>query len=70
MHREYDDIGEAMSRVQGAVVVKRPDLTQKPGALTPATSLDFVKTLRSYFSIFKSSLCARYAVRSVDVTTS
>lgn len=46
-----------MSRIQGAVVVRRPDLlTQAAGMLAPANSLDFVQTLQSYFTIFKSSL--------------
>lgn len=56
MHDEWDDFGEEMSRVQGAVVVRRPGLTQIPGMLAPANSLDFVQTLQSYFTIFKNSL--------------
>lgn len=45
-----------MSHVQGAVVVRRPELVELPGMLAPANSLDFVKTLESYFPIFKGSL--------------
>ena len=56
MHKAWTDIGEEMSRVRGAVVVRRPDLIQDPGMLAPANSLDFVQTLQSYFTIFKSSL--------------
>lgn len=56
MHGEWADFGEEMSRVQGAVVVRRPDLTQVPGMLAPANNLDFVQTLQSYFTIFNNSL--------------
>ncbi|CAN0080944.1 unnamed protein product [Pylaiella littoralis] len=52
----WSDLGEEMSHVQGAVVVRRPELSALPGVLAPAISLDFVKTLESYFAIFKSSL--------------
>lgn len=56
MHSEWADFGEEMSRIQGAVVVRRPDLLQAPGMLAPVNSLDFVQTLQSYFMIFNSSL--------------
>lgn len=42
-----------MSRVEGAVVVRRPDLASN---IAPANSLDFVKTFQAYFSTFRSSL--------------
>lgn len=70
MHTEWADFGEEMSHVQGAVVVRRPDLTQVPGVLAPANSLDFVQTLQSYFTIFKSSLfpsrCARRPCHEIE----
>ncbi|CAM9134821.1 unnamed protein product [Ectocarpus fasciculatus] len=50
------DLGEEMSHIQGAVVVRRPDLVQDPGSLAPAHDLDFVKTFQSYFPIAQSSL--------------
>lgn len=50
------DLGEEMSHVQGAVVVRRPDLTQEIGKLAPAHRLDFVKTLQSYFPTSRDSL--------------
>ena len=43
-----------MSRIQGAVVVRRPDIAK--GSSAPVNSLDFAKTLQSYFTTFKSSL--------------
>lgn len=53
-----------MSRVEGVVVVRRPDLG--PRMLAPANSFDFVKTWRSYFAIFKSSLFPiRYSIAGV-----
>ncbi|CAM9867121.1 unnamed protein product [Pylaiella littoralis] len=55
-HEEWSDLGEEMSHVQGAVVVRRSELSALPGTLAPAISLDFVKTLESYFAIFRSSL--------------
>lgn len=53
MHIEWTDFGEEMSRVQGAVVITRPDLAVNIG---PADHLDFVKVFQSYFTIFKTSL--------------
>ncbi|CAM9799475.1 unnamed protein product [Ectocarpus sp. 6 AP-2014] len=53
------DLGEEMSHVQGAVVVRRPDLAQAPGSVAPAQDVDFVKTLQSYFPISQSSLLRR-----------
>ncbi|CAM9847789.1 unnamed protein product [Ectocarpus sp. 4 AP-2014] len=53
------DLRSEVSRVRGAVVVKRPELTARPGILTPANGLDFVETLRSYFPLFRSSLFPR-----------
>lgn len=56
-----------MSHVDGAVVVLRPDLTNSSGKLAPAGSLDYAKTLQSYFSMFKTSLLPRYdCVGSVE----
>ncbi|CAM9445961.1 unnamed protein product [Ectocarpus fasciculatus] len=54
------DLGEEMSHVQGAVVVRRPDLPRAPGSLAPAHDLDFVKTFQSYFPIAHSSLLRRF----------
>lgn len=54
-----------MSHIQGAVVVRRPDLATTPGMLAPANSLDFGKTLESYASIFRDSL---FPYRYVAVT--
>ncbi|CAB1118780.1 unnamed protein product [Ectocarpus sp. CCAP 1310/34] len=53
------DLGEEMSHIQGAVVVRRPDLTREPGSLAPAPDMDFVKTLQSYFPISQGSLLRR-----------
>ncbi|CAN0342528.1 unnamed protein product [Ectocarpus sp. 6 AP-2014] len=53
------DLGEEMSHIQGAVVVRRPDLVRAPGSLAPAHDLDFVKTFQSYFQIAQSSLLRR-----------
>lgn len=55
------DLGEEMSHIEGAVVVRRPDLTQAVGNIAPAHSLDFVKTLQSHFSTSRDSLL-RYVV--------
>ena len=54
-----------MLHVQGAVVVRRPDLidvSSDPSLLAPASDLDFVRTLQSYFSLFQSSLFSRCGV--------
>lgn len=56
MHKDFTNLADEMSRVEGAVVLRRPELLHKAGALGPAHSLDFVETLRSYFPIFKRSL--------------
>ncbi|CAM9129006.1 unnamed protein product [Ectocarpus sp. 12 AP-2014] len=53
------DLGEEMSHIQGAVVVRRPDLTREPGSLAPAHDMDFVRTLQSYFTISQGSLLRR-----------
>ncbi|CAM9897772.1 unnamed protein product [Ectocarpus fasciculatus] len=53
------DLGEEMSHIQGAVVVRRPDLPRAPGSLAPAHDLDFVKTFQSYFNISQTSLLRR-----------
>ncbi|CAM9294613.1 unnamed protein product, partial [Ectocarpus sp. 13 AM-2016] len=53
------DLGEEMSHIQGAVVVRRPDLVRAPGSLAPAHDLDFVKTFQSYFPISQTSLLRR-----------
>ncbi|CBJ29242.1 conserved unknown protein [Ectocarpus siliculosus] len=45
-----------MSRIKGAVVVRRPDLAKAPAMLGPVNTLDFVKAFQSYFAIFRSSL--------------
>lgn len=42
-----------MSRVEGAVIVRRPDLAKAHGMLEPAVNANYVKTLQSYFEIFK-----------------
>ncbi|CAM9442082.1 unnamed protein product [Ectocarpus fasciculatus] len=57
----YDggDLGEEMSHIQGAVVVRRPDLVREPASLAPAHDMDFVRTLQSYFPISQSSLLRR-----------
>jgi len=55
-----------MSRVRGAVVVQRPDLTQTLHMLSPAPGVDFVQTLQSYFSISESSLL-RYDTHEVHL---
>jgi len=55
---EWLDFGEEMARIEGAVVVRRPDLTA-PDKIAPAKTLDFVKTLQAYFTIFKGSLLPR-----------
>ncbi|CAB1100997.1 unnamed protein product [Ectocarpus sp. CCAP 1310/34] len=57
------DLAEEMSHVDGAVVVRRPELIDVESSptrlLSPANSLDYVKTLQSYFPIFKESLFSR-----------
>ncbi|CAB1118775.1 unnamed protein product [Ectocarpus sp. CCAP 1310/34] len=53
------DLGEEMSHVQGAVVVRRPDLAQAPVSLAPAHDVDFDKTFQSYFPISQNSLLRR-----------
>ncbi|CAB1105986.1 unnamed protein product [Ectocarpus sp. CCAP 1310/34] len=50
------DLGEEMSHIQGAVVVRRTDLARAPGTLAPAHDVDFVRTFQSYFPISRSSL--------------
>jgi len=65
IHQVFDDFGEAMTHVEGAVVVRRPDLIDVDSAsslLAPAGELDFARTLMSYFPRFKSSLCPRYGL--------
>lgn len=60
---EWQDLGEEMSHVQGAVVIRRPDLidpSSTSSLLAPAVDLDFVTTLQSYFPLFESSLFSRY----------
>lgn len=57
---ESDDLGEVMSHVEGAVVVLRPDLTNTSDKLAPAGSLDYARTLQSYFPLFKTSLLPGY----------
>eukprot|EP00903_Cladosiphon_okamuranus_P015446 g14266.t1 len=53
------DLGEEMSHIRGAVVVRRPDLTEAAGSLAPAHDLDFVRTLQSYFPTSRDSLLSR-----------
>lgn len=63
IHQVLDDFGEEMAHVEGAVVVRRPDLIDVDSTssmLAPAGKLDFARTLMSYFPLFKSSLCPRY----------
>eukprot|EP00903_Cladosiphon_okamuranus_P010124 g9587.t1 len=62
---EWADLGEEMSHIEGAVVVRRPDLIS-PSLLAPASDLDFVKTLQSYFPIFQSSLLPRMMLEEHD----
>lgn len=53
------DLGEEMSHVEGAIVVRRPDLTQSRdggGMLAPAHGVDFVATLQAYFATSETSL--------------
>lgn len=45
-----------MSHVRGAVVVRRPDLTEATDMLAPALGLDFVKTFQSHFTFSRQSL--------------
>lgn len=55
---DWADLGEEMSHVQGAVVIRRPDLVDadSPSSLlAPAKSVNYVPTLQSYFYLFKSS---------------
>lgn len=47
-----------MSRVQGAVVIRRPDLILSD-RIAPANTLDYAKILESYFAIFEGSLFPR-----------
>ncbi|CAN0301288.1 unnamed protein product [Ectocarpus sp. 12 AP-2014] len=56
MHAAWADLGEEMSRIKGAVVVRRPDLVEAHAMLGPVHTLDFVKAFQSYFAIFRSSL--------------
>lgn len=57
------DLGDEMSHVQGAVVVRRPGLTQHADMLGPVNSLDYAETLRLYLPIFASSLIPGYAMK-------
>lgn len=59
MHTEHADLGDNMSRVQGAVVVRRPELTRNSSMPAAANKLDFTKTLQSYFPFFRNSLLPR-----------
>ncbi|CAM9436075.1 unnamed protein product, partial [Hapterophycus canaliculatus] len=56
LHTGSTDMAEEMSHVQGAVVVRRPDLAKFSGMVAPANSLDFAKTLQSYFGLFQRIL--------------
>lgn len=66
MHTDFTDLAEEASDVEGAVVQRRPPLTETlhdreaSAATWPVNSLDFVKTLQSYFPIFRGSLFPRY----------
>lgn len=66
MHTDYTDLAGAASDVEGAVVQRRPRLTETlhdrgaSAAIQPVNSLDFSKTLQSYFPIFRGSLFPRY----------
>ncbi|CAM9293887.1 unnamed protein product [Ectocarpus fasciculatus] len=57
------DLAEEMTHVDGAVVVRRPELIDVESSptplLSPANSLDYVKTLQSYFTIFRDSLFSK-----------
>jgi len=61
IHQPFDDFGQEMAHVDGAVVVRRPDLIGADSSLlAPADNLDFAATLMPYFPLFRSSLCPRY----------
>ncbi|CAM9717257.1 unnamed protein product [Ectocarpus sp. 4 AP-2014] len=70
IYEEWMDIGEEMSRVDGAVVVRRPELVDVGSTptplLSPVNSLDYVKTLQSYFPIFKDSLFSSMMVETQE----
>ncbi|CAN0407357.1 unnamed protein product [Ascophyllum nodosum] len=64
LHKDFADYGHEMSQIEGAVVVQRPNLCGSNGdGVWPSKDLDFVKTLRSYFPLFKSTLFARDMVK-------
>ena len=46
--------------MKGAVVVRRPGLTNVSDNIAPAHTLDFVTTLQSYFAIFSAALLPTY----------
>lgn len=64
IHEEWMEIGEEMSRVDGAAVVRRPELIDVGSSptplLSPVNSLDYVKTLQSYFPLFRDSMFSRF----------
>ncbi|CAN0556602.1 unnamed protein product, partial [Ectocarpus sp. 12 AP-2014] len=64
------DLGEEMSHIQGAVVVRRPDLVRTPGSLAPAHDANFVRTFQSYFPIAQSSLLRRFVEADGFILTS
>ncbi|CAN0001623.1 unnamed protein product, partial [Ectocarpus sp. 6 AP-2014] len=70
IHEEWMDIGEEMSRVDGAAVVRRPELIDTGSSpnplLSPVNSLDYVKTLQSYFPIFRDSLFSSMRVETQE----
>ncbi|CAM9194828.1 unnamed protein product, partial [Ectocarpus sp. 8 AP-2014] len=70
IHEEWMDIGEEMSRVDGAAVVRRPELIDAGSSptplLSPVNTLDYVKTLQSYFPIFRDSLFSSMMVETQE----
>lgn len=56
VHAPWADLAEEMSRVEGAVVVRRPDLAKAHGMLAPDVNINYTKTLQSYMEIFNRFL--------------
>eukprot|EP00752_Nemacystus_decipiens_P004611 g4210.t1 len=52
----WAELAEEMSRIQGAVIVRRTDLAETHGMFSPAENSKYVKTLQSYFGIFSRFL--------------
>ncbi len=67
VHTVWSDFGVEMAKVQGVVVARRPGLANSSHSITPAHTLDFVPTLKSYFAIFKASLLPRYGMKPCSI---